>query len=273
MEWTTLNGNQFQAASQTFNMLTGSSQFINIPLGSSNTKGGYIPLGVAPFDSFGFILDLEAIINQDAMFDVLTTSGSTSGILIANIYQPSTGGDGGSQYILPLFVPAGATVFVRGQTTAATAQNGRAGITFLPRMWNEGETCTTATTYGAMTTGTAAVSIDPGAVANTFGPWVTLTSGTVNPARSMMMCIGDNGNLTITAGTFIFDVGMGDVGQEITIFRGMFYANNNDDFFIPNVFGPIPMYIPSGVRLSARGQSFVTDATDRLFGLALYTFY
>jgi len=38
----------------------------------------------------------------------------------------------------------------------------------------------------------------------------------------------------------------------------------------PPVLGPFPVAIPSGSRIAARAQCNISDATDRLFDVAVY---
>lgn len=270
MEWTSLNGRYLLAEVQT--LTTGSSSFMTTTMGTSNTKGGFFPLvtGVE-YDSYGILLNFQSNLSRDMLIDFSFSSG-TAGIFLSNLYMSVTSNSADVVY-LPIKVPAYTPIFARGQQSTATATLTAAlGITFLHNDWNDTELFDRVTTYGPNTAASTATQVDCGAAANTWSGWVTLTSGTAYPISAFLLSIGDNDNLTLTDGFYLFEVAVGDVGQEVPIFRGATIANSQDDALHPHLFGPIYLTIPEGSRVSVRGQSSVTDATDRIFTIALYGF-
>lgn len=271
MEWTALNGRVNSIVTQGVPATGSSTGLYSVALGASNAKAGYSP--IAPgvdYDARGIILQFIGDMDRDILLDVSTTSGS-SGRIIEDLYL-SISTNIASWMYLPIFIPANTPLFASGQQTQISAQTVEMGVMFIRNSWNDSDTFSRMVQYGAIPSSTSAQAIDPGASANTWGSWTTIVSGTAYPMDTFATIVGDGNNTNLTAANYFFEIGVGSVGQEVPIFRGAFMANANDDVFYPFFFGPLPMMIPSGSRVSARGMCSITDATDRVFCVQILGF-
>lgn len=270
MEWTSLNGRYYLMDVQ--GLTTGSSNFNLVTIGANNTKGGFFPVarGV-DYDSDGILINLSSDLSRDVLLDFSTVSG-TSQIIISNLYW-SPAVNAAITLYLPIKVAANTPFFVRGQQSTATATlTVGVGIVYLHKGWNDVELFDRMTNYSEIPGVEVERSIDPGGTPNTWGPWVTITSGTVYQIESFLIMIGDDDNVTMTDGFYLFEVGVGPVSQEVPIFRGAMIASSQDDMYHPTVIGPVNLSIPQGTRIAMRGQCSITDATDRIFTAAFYGF-
>ena len=269
MEWVTLNGMHFAAETQV--VLTGTSKFTETAPGGSSAKSGWVR--VAPgvsYPAYGLLVDIRNDFDYDALTDLSTVSGTT-GVIASNLVT-SLSQYANHTFHLPIYVPADTSIWARTQQFQAGTQVGQVGITFLPKAWNDVPVYNRITDYGAVLSASRGTIIDPGAAANTFGAWETIATGTIYPVNALLIEIGKNNNVTMTSGYYVFEIGIGAAGSEIPIFRGLFAASSNDDHYYPMAMGPFPIHIPEGTRVAARGQSSVTDATDRLFTILLHGF-
>ena len=127
------------------------------------------------------------------------------------------------------------------------------------------------TPYGADTSDSGGMAVDPGGTVDTKGAYSELAASTTYPIKQLMLVIGGRGNTTQLTQRVLIDVAIGGAGSEQIVFPDIGYgANVGTDLGIPLVVGPYPVDIPAGTRLAVRAQSSINNATDRLFDACLY---
>lgn len=107
---------------------------------------------------------------------------------------------------------------------------------------------------------TTAVMYDPGGTANTKGPWTEITASTEAAFRKLFVS-GWVPSSTMSACVNFFDVGIGPAGSEEVIAENMLVEGTTGESF--DAPQEILCDIPAGTRVAFRGQSSITDATDR----------
>jgi hypothetical protein len=84
--------------------------------------------------------------------------------------------------------------------------------------------------------------------------WAQLTAATEHTHRQLLISVGkDYADTTITASSFVVDIGIGGSGAETELIADLQNITDaNGDFVSPYVYGPLPVTVPKGSRLSAR---------------------
>lgn len=241
---------------------------------TANTKSGYVEITPSvSYDSDGIYLfffpDALSTMTNSFLIDIAVGSAGSEVPIIENI--PATGRRGSGQRVfIPIAIPSGSRISTRSQVLNVGASQRGIGLcaTLLPRSYtasnqNRNKVCTT---YGANTSDSGGVQVDPGAAANTKGAWSEVVSSTAYPIRQLLLFFNLINNTTASAANFLVDVGIGSNGQEQLLISDISVGEQvGSDGLVPPVFGPIPISIPSGTRIAVRAQCNITDATDRLF--------
>lgn len=241
---------------------------------SAHTKGSWTTAIASTADDY------------DALFVILNTgtSGTTRGFI-----DIAVGGAGSEvviasnlaianlarlcvPFMLPVAIPAGSRVAVRGQnSTGGTAiavyfTGVRGSLLGQPPGG-------VVSVLGVTTATTAVTTIDPGAVGSTYGSWVQLSASTPRDISAVLPVVTNLGNSAPQSVSpwFALDIGVGGAGSEVAVIAGYRFGSGSTGLFGPLPAWWVPVSIPAGSRVAARALSGVTDATDRLFGLALYT--
>lgn len=271
-DWPLLDGQGTETAGVT----SGSSTGIAITAaGSANTKGSWVELTPATTrPATGLLVTIRRghTATADFLLDI-GIGGSGSEIAIV----PNLKGDNGSNLLtrsapllIPVSIPAGTRIAARCQSTSASAIS-RVQVTLLYGSWLGQPTLGRVTDYGTATADSGGVSVDPGGSANTKGSWAQIVASTTNPIRALIIGIGNQANSSRTNADFLLDVAFGGSGSETVLVADQHLeASASDDIMSPTFIGPIPVNIPAGTRLAARGACSITDATDRLFDVICY---
>jgi hypothetical protein len=245
---------------------------------TANTKGSYAELTPATaFDTDGMYIyfqpDALSTMTNTFLVDLARGGAGSETILIHNM--PCTGGRGTAQVVfIPITITSGTRLSVRCQVlNVGSNQRGlNMAIVTLPRSYtasnvNRDPVCTT---YGANTADSGGVQVDPGATPNTKGAWSEVTPVTTMPILNLIAYFNLISNATASTARFLIDIGIGGSGSEQAIITDIPVGElvGSDGLNQP-VFGPVPIYIPAGTRLSARAQCSIADATDRLFDIVL----
>ena len=243
-----------------------------ISSGSANTKGSYVEiLASSKFDASGVYLTFEKPTSgsQDVLFDLAVGAAASEQDIVSNLYM-GLRANGGGGIFFPILIPAGSritgrcqsegssrTVFITGQLVGKAFSN----VSPFGRV----------TTYGANTADSGGVQIDPGGVANTEGSYVEIVASTANPIRQLIIVVGVSGNGALANVSMQVDLAIGAAGSEQNIFDDyMIRGLSSSDEFRPAHGAPLSVSIPASTRLSARAQCDITEATDRLFDIAIY---
>lgn len=233
---------------------------------STNTKGAWTQLTAATARPSAWMLVVltDPDTNGAYLVDIGIGGSGSETVLVANIpysvinfFQPT-----GTTLLLPVSLPAGTRIAVRGQHATSSTANLRCQIhLFAPIAGGEAgmgriETC------GAVTASSRGTTIDPGAVANTKGAWVELIAATAMPYRWATVCITHVGGLAAVA-RWAVDIGVGGAGSEVVLLPDVFLSAGATADSNPASGLSIPLIVPVGTRLAARAQSNNTTATER----------
>lgn len=115
---------------------------------------------------------------------------------------------------------------------------------------------------GMVSASTSLTTITSNVSANTKGSWVEIVSSTafVATGADLMISVIDGDR------SFLFDIGIGGSGSETVMIPNLPACSRNGREVTSSVY--YPLFIPAGVRLSARCQDS-TGGGNMLFGLCL----
>lgn len=241
---------------------------------AANTEGSYAQLiASTAFDARWVLVYLDDQSAQaDYLVDLAVGAAASEQIVAADLLASAgqTNAAMPHPYLLPLWIPAGSRLAARCQSST-----GGADIKVSAHLFTTGfmpsSPLSILDTYGAAAADSGGVSVDPGGTINTKGAWSELTASTTRSARFLWLALGNQINTVRSEGFFLIDVGVGAGGSEQVILPNLRAAGlAGPDGMGPFVIGPLPVMIPSGVRVAARAQCSINDATDRLFDAVLY---
>jgi hypothetical protein len=184
-----------------------------------------------------------------------------SGILAGFIGNATmtSGSGGGRAYYLPLWIPAGASVAVRGRNVTGSTRTVLVTMTVYgdprhPDRWWCGQACDSLGYAAASSGGTA---IPPSATANTLGSWTNMgaTSTYDYQAVSLSMQGATGGDVHVNAAYGVeFGYDSNQIGQRL--YFGMAVAETCSHFL------GLPMFmrnVPNGAQMQLRS---ITSATS-----------
>ena len=234
-------------------------------LGTSYTE--MISATAAPYE--GFWLNLQDGTAADQLIDIGIGGAGSEQTLIEDIYLCSITSDGFQNadcIYIPIRIPEGARVAGRSSSAIdATIVGANGGPGFM-RGYAGCETYGISSGIGTQMTGSDS--------ANSKGGWAQITAATGFHIKALMAIIGRNNNNSLTDADFLFDVGIGGAGSEQVLIPDLpFTANATRDTVRPRIFGPFPVDVPEGSRLSGRIQGTTTTNPDDNMDLVLYGFY
>jgi hypothetical protein len=254
-------------AGQDYSTSTISSSEMTTVTAGLNTKS--VSNLLAPtYDVAGLIVSITI---QSVGREVLADIRAAGTTIIPNLLvsASTTAGTSVSVYV-PVSVPAGTVLSAAVQASVASTSV-RIGVTAIAAGFDGGPPMFDMIDYGPDVSSTTAVSVDPGATANTKGAWSQVTSATTCSHSGLLIATSAAGNYARTTGSWTVDIGIGAAAAETVLIPDLaLYGSATDDRVQPPMIGPFPCHIPSGTRLAVRAQSSITDATDRLFDVALY---
>lgn len=245
---------------------------------SANTKGSWTELIAStarPANSMLVEISQGGVtVPADLLLDLAIGASGSEQIIIPDL----TVSNGSSLHYtrmsplhIPLSIPAGTRIAARCQSSWTT-DSLRVQVTLLSGGWNAPAPLAVMTAYGVNTADSGATSIEPGGTAHTKGSWVQITSSTTRDTRALIIGLGNQGNQSRSNQQWLLDIGTGAAASERVIIADQaLTGSTNDDLVGPSHIGPIAVFIPAGTRIAARAQCSLTDATDRLFDLAIHT--
>lgn len=264
---------------------TASSQGTNVtPSSTANTKGSYAQLTSSTgVDAAWMVVHLthSSTSANDIISVDIAIGASGSEIIIAHDLRVDgtgfTDNPLGSRYAFPVCIPKGTRIAARAQTSST----GTTGVGVWVQLFDSDFTTEDLgsgliDTYGFTSTTTLGTTIDPGGTANTKGSFTQLVASTTNDLAGFFLAF-DNQNQAANTVAFqaLLDIAIGASGSEKVICPNMpLYvlkdASNDVAKTLPICTEIIWTPIPSGTRLSARGQASIATATTRLWGVTLY---
>lgn len=171
---------------------------------------------------------------------------------------------------LPCFIPAGSRIAIRfANSTGISTMRYVLTIAQLGGLWPPQFQRIAA--YGINAADSGAVSVDPGASANTKGDYSEIEDSTANPIRLLWVAFGLQANTARTDYTWLVDIAVGAAGSEQIVIPDLWISvSASRDTVVQQFIGPFEVSIPAGSRLAVRMQCSGTDAADRLLDVAIY---
>ncbi len=267
---TYIGGNRFEDAGANAADSSGTSVTFN----GNDAKGSYVALIAATtFQASGLWLSISNAGNGvDHLLDLSFGAVDNEVDVLSNfLFAAKT--TGALKVFLPIVVPAGTRLAVRGQTSNASAQTIKVAVTLAASTFMSGGLLgTRITPYGANTADSGGVQIDPGGSANTKGAWVEIEAATDFHHKALMMAVGASANASQSTADFLFDIAVGAGTSEKIIVPNILIKTTTAEQQLMSPAGPYPVEITAGIRLAVRAQSSTIDAIDRLLDVCLYGF-
>lgn len=240
----------------------------------AHTKGSWADIVASTaFDADGIILS-SATLNGSFghMLDVAVGAGGSEVIILEN-WLHATATQLGSSIFLPIALPAGSQIRARVAYGGGSAFAIRCAVTLVRGGLLGPPAGGKVVTLGADTTDTGGKVIDPGGTINTYGAWAEIVASTADDIVGLWPVIGNRGNtapVSVEMGSFRFDIGVGAAASEQLVAGPIPFGSYTNALYSQPPALWLPVTIPAGSRISARGMSSTNNATDRLFDLVLY---
>jgi hypothetical protein len=246
------------------------------PSATAHTKGSWVELTAATLFEYSRVtVQINRTVSAaNYHVDIGIGGAGAETVLIADLGfggTATTTGWHATWWDFPIHVPKGSRLSSRCQSNIAS------GTATIVSIIGIGESFRTASGFsqvlclGAVSATTRGVPINCGAAANTYGAWAEVSAATPNNISAVSINLPYDLNTAKTSGGYGLEIGTGTAGNEVAIFSGWtFYGNVTTDVFLPVSSPTFPMFIPQGSRVSVRGRSSVTDATDRIFDVMLH---
>ncbi len=270
-DWSTVGGSEVR--SETFSLDTAASKGQQITSGgTANTKGSWTEMiASTSFDYEKLVLNLSSF-SGEHLIDIGIGAAASETVIIPNILFAVLGVVTGriSDYIeIPISIPAGTRISVRSQADGVSKIFRISAIGFSGSFLNP-VGISKIVAYGPDTATSGAVTIDPGATANTKGSYVEITSSTNEDLKGFYLALGDNRVLQSSDSGYLIDVAIGAASFEQIIladYSVMFQGNIKEG----HPFSPFfPIQIPLGTRVSVRMQAQSNASPSRLKDVAIY---
>lgn len=241
--------------------------------GSTNTKGSYTTVVASTsMDATGILISSETTnVSVSHLIDIAIGAAASEVVVLPNWLMNSAPGINHWIYI-PVNLPAGSRISVRNQGSTASAAIVVAAHLVRGSLFsapNAGR----IVDYGTVTATSFGTSIDPGAVANTYGSWTQITASTTEDISAIYLQLGHHNNSApqlIDSAGFRMDIGVGAAASEVLAWGPISFGSYTNGAYGPMSNLWFPISIPAGVRLSVRARTTTTDATDRKFDIAIY---
>lgn len=247
------------------------------PVGT-NTKGSWTTVvSSCAFDADGFYITIRNGAVADFLVDIGigSTGDAVDQTLVSNMLC-SSGTNGAAVWsvdaYIPLPVPGGSRIACRAQSTDAS-QSTVMTIRPVRGSYYRAIRCKRAVTYGSDTSDSGGTQVDPGGSAGTKGTYSQITAATENPIRQALLCFGSRNNGVFgTSHIQLVDFAVGSSGAEVIAHGDMeMVGEGTADMYMP-VWRNVFVNIPAGSRLAARSSNTQTEATDRLWDIAVIGF-
>jgi hypothetical protein len=241
---------------------------------STHTKGSWAQMIASTVSAADHIYVCMHAINNAALalMDVGIGAGGSEQVVIPNLMKQQVAGtttmDSTPIVRLPVTIPVGTRIATRCQASVGSRVINTVLTTGLSR---RGRSYSRATDYGTNTGTTRGTSIDPGAVADTFGTYVQLTAS-CNTIRELLVMIGTGGNTADTTAYWVCRIGVGAGGAESTLIPNAMVRKRTAEGILSQWLGPYEVDVPAGTRIAATAYTSLTDATDRLADVAVIGF-
>lgn len=241
---------------------------------SANTKGSYAQLVASTTFTCNSVQVVVANTittgTRYYLFDVATGAGGSETVVIPNIPVEGAGTATSALYAsgiwpVPLAIASGTRVALRcqGSTGSVTmnvsmtliAAGGVAGVS-------------SVTNYGSDTSTSLAVSVDPGASANTKGSYSQITASTSSVTQWLQTMFALDH--TSPANTFwLVDIATGAAASEVVLMPDLLVANAGTQAAVQPKSYDMLTYIANATRIAVRCSCTSNTATTRLLSVAM----
>jgi hypothetical protein len=161
----------------------------------------------------------------------------------------------GKQYILPIRIPAGQSLYARTQSSIASRL---IGVVILATIGSPGYTpyCQKIVSIGAVLSTSNGTAYTPSNSTTVEGAWFQISPSTAENYIGVLV------SQTHTAATglngFKLDVGVGAAGSEICIAQDLAWTTEFSNRTSQGIYYPGYAKIPAGSRISVRGRYYTT---------------
>lgn len=243
-----------------------------VTAGAANTKGSWTELLASSSIDFSAVMLTSRLSTADAdapfLMDLAIGSAGNEEVFAENLYMSGSINRILYGWDLPVYIPSGSRVSGRVQCTVA-ARTVTMGCVGVGSTFASNPPSSSVKSFGANTTTTFGVTLDPGGTADVKGAWAEVEATTSDTIRGIFVSVGNNKNTATANSGNLIDIGVGSSGnEEIIIPDIQTYMNADEGIFSNNFL--FQVNVPSGARLSARTQSGITDATDRKVDIVIH---
>lgn len=239
------------------------SQGQAVVTGAADTKGSWSEFtSSCPMDVGGILVHVEgnsgnAFNNQ--LLDIGVGAAASETVILSNLLACGKGQHGYYQCFIPLSIPEGERIAVRGQCNQASKNIGvilrlYGAVAGMPKFHR-------ATTYGANTGDSGGVLIDPGATAHTKGAYSQIVASTTYDHKAFLVGFGLFDEATNTY--WLVDIAAGAAASETVVVDNLILRRNGNARFPSPVFYHLPLTVEAGTRLAMRCQCDLNTATVR----------
>lgn len=221
---------------------------------TANTKGAWAQMFAATTVDSGYLVLMPDDItvsatNTATLVDVGVGAAGVEQVVLSNINIGAWGH--GSDFIAPLFIPAGSRVSLRIQSAVVSkVLNGR--LSLIPcAVLNDASQF--SETWGATTATSSGTTLTTPSVAGTKTAWQQISAGITRDTSWITWSLGSNGT-NIAAAKGGFDVGYGGAGVEQPLVQNARWEQLGAETVRPCCF-PVPCNLPAGTRLAVRWDS------------------
>ncbi len=246
---------------------------------TADTKGAWVTIDASTaIPANGAWLQILPI-DSAASFLIDVGFGATEVVVCPNLFYSgikgvsSATGMGQHCYPLPIYIPAGTEVSVRCQSSTGSAAI-RVSIILCGFGVTPSPLFQRLTAYGDKeSSATSGTDITPNTTANLKGAWTEVDAACANPIRWLCVIVGNSDNYSLTADSdWLMDIGIGaSPNEEVLIPDLMMIAGTAGDMPFPGFFGPFPVNVPEGTRLTARtAHNIASQPPDSVLDVTLY---
>jgi hypothetical protein len=217
-----------------------------------------------------YVVKNNTAVVADYLLDLAIGGAGSEVVFWSNLlFSTANSSESVEHVLVPFGIPAGSRISAKVQSTDASAAI-RVGLKFIKGGCFPGA-LRRITTYGADTSDSGGVQVDPGGASDTKGAWSQLSAALTNPVKWGVVAVGSRNNGVIGAiSSARLDIGVGASLSEVVVVADLHLKGGSvEDLWNPCLH-TLPLHLPAGVRLAARLQSNNTDATDRLIDVAFY---
>lgn len=255
--------------SETAGLVTADTSLITCATSATaNTKGSYTELiASTAFDAVGFYcwpygpsLDSGQEVDH-SLVDLAIGAAASEIDILSNMSFCGEAVDGAGSWgagmlYFPIAIPAGTRLSIRAQHSIAVVDFFGCQVIlcgyspFMPRQAGP------AITYGVITGTSSGTALANPGTADNFGAWTELDASIARPIKLAYIYVTQEDDTTTRFGV---ELGVGAAASEITKTSEILsFAGARGGTSSPMCYGPIPVNIPAGTRLSARGRSNAT---------------